>query len=112
MYVAGYYAVVYNPKEKEKSQTYYSGAENYRSITSICVSSSKKQMAMCLRGENKPLIFYYELNVSAKRRKIEFPESIPQKEWISVAFASGNEIRYMASLSNKVGESVLAFWNP
>lgn len=26
MYVAGYYAVVYNPKEKEKSQTYYSGA--------------------------------------------------------------------------------------
>jgi hypothetical protein len=69
LYVAGYYAVVYNPREKEKSQNYYSGADDFRSITSVCVSSSKKQMAMGLRGEIKPLIFYYELNVAAKRKK-------------------------------------------
>jgi hypothetical protein len=68
--VAGYYAVVYNPKEKEKSQSYYSGAEGYKSITSICVSSNKKNMAMAFKGENKPVIYYYELNISAKRKKI------------------------------------------
>jgi hypothetical protein len=50
LYVAGYYVVVYNPKEKEKSQNYYSGAEGFRSVTSVCVSSNKKQMAMGLRG--------------------------------------------------------------
>jgi hypothetical protein len=70
LYVAGYYVIVYNPKEKEKSQNYFSGAEGYRSITSVCVSSNKKQMAMGLRGETKPLIYYYELNVSAKRKKV------------------------------------------
>jgi hypothetical protein len=50
LYIAGYYAVAYNPREKEKSQSYYSGADGFRSITSVCISSSKKQMAMGLRG--------------------------------------------------------------
>lgn len=111
LYVAGYYAISYNPREKEKSQSYYRGAEGFRSITSICISSSKKQMAMGLRGETKPLIYYYELNVAAKSKKMEFPENIPHREWVSVSFASGNETKYMGSLSNKNGDSVLAFWN-
>lgn len=112
LYVAGYYAVSYNPREKEKSQSYYSGADGFRSITSVCISSSKKQMAMGLRGETKPLIYYYELNVAAKRKKIEFPENIPHREWVSVSFAAGNETKYMASLSNRNGDSVVAFWSP
>lgn len=70
-------------------------------------------MAMGLRGEGKPIIYYYELNVSAKRKKIEFTEPLLAREWVSIAFTSGNDLKFMASLSSKAGgESILAYWNP
>jgi len=45
-YVAGFHGVLYNPKEKEKSQSYFSGAEGSKNISSITISSNKKLMAM------------------------------------------------------------------
>ena len=50
--------------------------------------------------------------MAAKRKKIEFPDTIPHREWVSVSFAGGNETKYMASLSNKSGDSIVAFWSP
>lgn len=68
---------------------------------------------MGLRGEGKPLIYYYELNVSAKRKKIEFNDAMGAKEWVSIAFTAGNDVKFMATLSSKSGgESILAYWNP
>ena len=113
LYVAGYYVVVYNPKEKEKSQSYFSGVDGYKAISTVAVSPNKKNLAMGLKGDGKPLIYYYELNVSAKRKKIEFTDNITAKEWVSTAFTPGNDIKFMASLSSKsAGESILAYWNP
>ena len=49
-YIAGYQGVVYNPKEKEKSQSYYSGAEGCKNIASVAVSPNRKYMAMGMRS--------------------------------------------------------------
>ena len=61
---------MYNPKEKEKSQSYFSGAEGSRNISSITISSNKKLMAMGFQAVDRPCICFYELNASPKRRKL------------------------------------------
>jgi hypothetical protein len=58
-YIAGYQGVVYNPKEKEKSQSYYAGAEGNNQISCVAISSNKKTMAMGFKSADKPCILYY-----------------------------------------------------
>lgn len=69
-YIAGYQGVVYNPREKEKSQSYYPGADGNNQISCVCVSFNKKTMAMGFRSSERPSILYYELNASAKKKKL------------------------------------------
>ncbi len=45
-YIAGYQGVIYNPREKEKSQSYYPGAEGNSQVASVAISYNKKTMAM------------------------------------------------------------------
>lgn len=63
--------MLYNPKEREKSQSYFSAAEGSKNIASITISGNKKLMAMGLQAIERPCICYYELNASPKRRKLE-----------------------------------------
>lgn len=37
---------MYNPREKEKSQSYYPGAEGNNQATCVAISYNKKTMAM------------------------------------------------------------------
>lgn len=69
-YLSGYYGVVYNPREKEKSQSYYPGAEGCSQITSVAISFNKKTMAMGFKSQDRPCILYYELNASAKKKRL------------------------------------------
>jgi hypothetical protein len=70
-------------------------------------------MAMGFKSNDRPCIYYYELNASAKRRKIEFTDnSFSFNTWVSLAFATNADNKHLASLTNKNanGEAVLAFW--
>ena len=69
-YMAGYHGVVYNPKEREKSQSYYPGAEGCKGLASINISPNKKFLVMGMKSNEKPCLYFYELNASAKRRRI------------------------------------------
>ena len=113
-YVAGFHGVMYNPREKEKSQSYFAGAEGSRNISSITISSNKKLMAMGFQSVDRPCICFYELNASPKRRKLELTEGVNFTSWLSVSFSSSMESKHLASLTNKspTGEALLVFWNP
>jgi hypothetical protein len=113
-YIAGYQGVVYNPREKEKSQSYYPGAEGNNQVTCVSISYNKKTMAMGFKATEKPCILYYELNASAKKKRLEYTGDFLFQSWVGIAFSGGSDTKHLASLTNKNshGEAVLAFWNP
>ncbi len=69
---------------------------------------------MGFKSVEKPCIYYYELNASAKRRKIEYTDNFSFNSWVGLAFSANSDTKHLASLTNKNsnGEAVLAFWNP
>lgn len=107
------HGVLFNPREKEKSQSYFTAAEGSRNIAGITISANKKLMAMGLQAVERPCICYYELNASPKRRKLELTENVTFTAWISLSFSSSTDSKHLASLTNKnaQGESFLIFWN-
>lgn len=100
-YLAGYQGVVYNPKEKEKSQSYYPGAEGNAHISAVAISYNKKTMAMGFKSSDRPCLLYYELNASAKKKKLELTGDFHFNAWSSVAFSGGSDTKHLASITNK-----------
>ena len=69
---------------------------------------------MGFKSNEKPCILYYELNASAKKKKLEMTGDFQFNAWSSVAFSGGSDTKHLASITNKnsQGEALLVFWNP
>ena len=71
-------------------------------------------MALGFKSVEKPCILYYELNASAKKKKLQYTGDFAFNSWSAVAFSGGSDTKHIASLTNKnsQGEALLCFWNP
>ena len=69
---------------------------------------------MGFKSNEKPCILYYELNASAKKKRLEYTGDFAFNTWISIAFSGGSDTKHLVSLTNRnaQGESILAFWHP
>ena len=71
-------------------------------------------MAMGFYSSERPCLYYYELNASPKRRKLELNDQFAFTSWLSLSFNSSTESKHLVSLTDKNanGEALLVFWNP
>lgn len=56
---------------------------------------------MGFKSLEKPCIIYYELNTSAKKKRIEYTDAFSFHSWVALAFSTGNDTKHLASLTNK-----------
>lgn len=71
-------------------------------------------MALGFKSQEKPCILYYQLNASAKKKRLEYTGDFNFNSWVGVAYSGGSDTKHIASITNKngQGEALLAFWNP
>lgn len=56
---------------------------------------------MGFKSLEKPCILYYQLNASAKKKRLQYLGDFNFHSWVSIAFSSGSDTKHLASLTNK-----------
>lgn len=67
----------------------------------MAISYNKKTMAMGFKSAEKPCILYYELNASAKKKRLEYTGDFAFHSWVSVAFSGGSDTKHLASVTSR-----------
>ncbi|KAI9207648.1 WD40-repeat-containing domain protein, partial [Polychytrium aggregatum] len=87
IYPAGSNLIIYNAENK--SQRFITMTEHCESITSLCISNTRRYCAVAERSTvEKPQVVIYDLH-TLRRKKVLVPSSeIESKEYVALAFSS------------------------
>lgn len=105
IYTAGHNVVIYSPEEKQ--QQFFPGLANSLGITAITLSPLRRHLAVAERSE-QAIIVVYDTHTQRKKRQMSTGDVL-SSEYISLAFAPGQENKYLISLGG-APDWMLVFW--
>ena len=105
IYTAGHNVVIYSPEEKQ--QQFFPGLSNSLGITAITLSPLRRHLAVAEKSD-QALIVVYDTHTQRKKRQMSTGEVL-SSEYISLAFAPGQENKYLISLGG-APDWQLVFW--
>ena len=95
-YLAGHNVVVYNIEEK--LQSFFPGLEGSSEISGMCISPHRRYLAVAEKSPQGGAVFVYDTTTQRKKRNLIIGD-IESKEYVSMAFAPGNENKFLISLT-------------
>ena len=94
IYTAGHNVVIYSPEEKQ--QQFFPGLGTSLGITAITLSPLRRHLAVAEKAD-PAVIVVYDTHTQRKKRHMSTPD-VQSTEYISLAFAPGQENKYLISL--------------
>lgn len=105
IYSAGHNVVIYSPEEK--LQQFFPGLGISLGITAITLSPLRRHLAVAEKAE-PAVIVVYDTHTQRKKRQMS-TQDVQSTEYISLAFAPGQENKYLISLGGPP-DWMLVFW--